>query len=123
MSIDGTADSFTIVSGTYTAQQLADAVSTASGGLLTAQVDNTGQLVLATAEQGSNASLQIGAGSANGVLGVFSAGGAVNGTDGVITVDGQANTGHRHRRHGHDSCHPPAPARKARCKRRSTRGG
>ena len=91
VSIDGTASSFTIANGTYTAQQLASAVGTASGGLLTATINNAGQLVLATSEQGSQATLQIGAGSANGALGL-SAGGAVSGTDGVITVDGQANT-------------------------------
>ncbi len=91
VSIDGSASSFTIASGTYTAQQLASAVSTASGGLLTAQTNAAGQIVLATTEQGSQASLQIGTGSANAALGL-SAGDAVNGTDGIVTVDGQANT-------------------------------
>ncbi len=91
VSIDGTASSFTIATGTYTAQQLASAVGTASGGLLTATINNAGQLVLATSEQGSQATLQISSGSANGALGL-SAGDAVSGTDGVITVDGQANT-------------------------------
>lgn len=91
VSIDGTAQSFTIASGTYTAQQLATAVGAASGGLLTAQANNSGELVLSTAEQGSQASLQIGSGSANAALGL-SAGNAVNGTDAVITLDGQANT-------------------------------
>jgi flagellar hook-associated protein 2 len=91
VSIDGTASSFTIADGTYTAPQLAAAIATASRGLLTGQVNNAGQLALTTSEQGSQATLQIGAGSANGALGL-SAGSAVSGTDGVITVDGQANT-------------------------------
>jgi flagellar hook-associated protein 2 len=91
VSIDGSASSFTIANGTYTAQQLASAVATASGGLLTATINDTGQLVLATSEQGSQATLQIAGGSANGALGL-SATGPVSGTDGVITVDGQANT-------------------------------
>jgi flagellar hook-associated protein 2 len=91
VSIDGTASTFTIADGTYTASQLASAVATASGGLLTAEVNNAGQLALTTSEQGSQATLEIGGGSANGVLGL-SPGSAVSGTDGVITVDGQANT-------------------------------
>ena len=90
-SIDGSANSFTVANGTYTPQQLASAVATASGGLLTAQTNGTGQLVLATTEQGSQATLQIGTGSANEALGL-SAGGAVSGTDGIISVDGLANT-------------------------------
>ena len=91
VSIDGTASSFTIADGTYSASQLAAAVATASGGLLTAQVNGAGQLALTTSEQGSQATLQIGAGSANGALGL-STGSAVSGTDGIVTLDGQANT-------------------------------
>ena len=71
--------------------QLATAVETASGGLLSVATNNSGQIVLSTAEQGSQASLQVGTGSANTALGL-SAGNAVSGTDGIITVDGQANT-------------------------------
>ena len=48
-------------------------------------------MALSTAEQGSQATLQVGSGSANTALGL-SAGSAVSGTDGIITVDGQANT-------------------------------
>ena len=91
VSIAGSANLFTIANGTYTAQQLASAIGTASGGLLTAQINDTGQLVLATTEQGSQATLQIGGGSANGALDISSSG-TVSGTDGIITVDGQANT-------------------------------
>jgi flagellar hook-associated protein 2 len=91
VSIDGSASSFTIANGTYTANQLASAVETASGGLLTAATNNSGQLELTTAEQGSQATLQVGSGSANATLGL-TASGTVSGTDGIITVDGQANT-------------------------------
>ncbi len=91
VSIDGSASTFTIANGSYTSPQLAAAITAASGGLLNAQVNDSGQLVLATTEQGSQASLQMGTGSANGALGL-AAGGAVTGTDGVVTVDGQANS-------------------------------
>jgi flagellar hook-associated protein 2 len=91
VSIDGVAQTFTLASGNnYTPAQLAAAVTTASAGALSAEVNSDGQIQLATTEQGSAATLQIGGGSADGALGI-AAGSAVNGTDGVITVDGQAN--------------------------------
>jgi flagellar hook-associated protein 2 len=90
VSIDGSQSQLTIANGTYTTEQLAAAITTASGGLLSAQCNETGQIVLATTEQGSQATLQVGAGSANGVLGL-SAGPTANGTDGIVTLDGQAN--------------------------------
>jgi flagellar hook-associated protein 2 len=89
VSIDGSESTFSIADGSYTASQLADAVNTASGGLLSATIGATGQLVVATAEQGSQATLQIGSGSAT--LGL-SASGTVGGTNGIVTVDGYANT-------------------------------
>jgi flagellar hook-associated protein 2 len=91
VSIDGSESTFSIADGSYTASQLADAVNTASGGLLSATIGATGQLVVATAEQGSQATLQIGSGSANATLGL-SASGTVGGTNGIVTVDGYANT-------------------------------
>ena len=67
-------------------------MSTASGSLLVGDDQRRGQLVVATAEQGeSQATLQVGAGSANAALGL-SASGAVGGTNGIVTVDGYANT-------------------------------
>jgi flagellar hook-associated protein 2 len=91
VSIDGSDSTFTIADGSYTASQLAGALNTASGGLLSATIGASGQLVVATAEQGSQATLQIGSGSANATLGL-SASGTVGGTNGIVTVDGYANT-------------------------------
>jgi len=91
VSIDGTQHSFTLAAGSYTEQQLAAAVTTSSGGLLSASVGQNGMLQLATVEQGSQASLQVNSGSANAALGL-SAGSAVNGTNGIVTVDGTATT-------------------------------
>ncbi len=91
VEIDGTAQSFTLAAGTYTSTQLAQAVAAASGGSLTASVSSSGELSVATAQQGSAASLQITGGSALSALGL-SAGSAVAGTDGVVTVDGTSTT-------------------------------
>ena len=49
--VNGTAQTITLASGTYTPGQLAQAVDAASGGALTATVAGSGQLSLATAEQ------------------------------------------------------------------------
>jgi flagellar hook-associated protein 2 len=91
VEIDGAAQSFTLAAGTYTPAQLAQAVEQASGGSLTASVSASGELSVATAEQGSAASLQITGGSALSALGL-SAGSIVAGTDGVVTVDGTSTT-------------------------------
>jgi flagellar hook-associated protein 2 len=91
VTLDGVAQTYTLADGTYTASQLAAEIGTASGGALTGSINAQGQLVLASAQQGSQASLQIGSGSANAVLGL-SPGASSTGTDGVITVDGTANT-------------------------------
>ncbi|MCL5048104.1 MAG: flagellar filament capping protein FliD [Firmicutes bacterium] len=92
VTIDGTAYTFTIASGTYTSQQLASAVASSSGGLLNASVNSSGQLVLSTAEQGSAATLQVGSGSANTALGLSTMSSAVSGVNGIINVDGTSNT-------------------------------
>ena len=91
VAIDGAAQSFTLAAGTYTSTQLAQAVEASSGGSLTASVSASGVLSVATAEQGSAASLQITGGSALSALGL-SAGSTVAGTDGVVTVDGTSTT-------------------------------
>jgi flagellar hook-associated protein 2 len=91
VAIDGTAQSLTLAAGTYTPTQLAQAVEAASGGSLTASVSSSGELSVATAEQGSAASLQVTGGTALGALGL-SAGSTVEGTDGVVTVDGTSTT-------------------------------
>jgi flagellar hook-associated protein 2 len=91
VEIDGTAQNLTLAAGTYTPTQLAQAVEQASGGSLTASVSASGELSVATAEQGSAASLQITGGSGLIALGL-SAGSTVTGTDGVVTVDGTSTT-------------------------------
>jgi flagellar hook-associated protein 2 len=91
VAIDGTAQSFTLAGGTYTPTQLAQAVEAASGGSLSASVSASGELSVATAEQGSAASLQVTGGSALSALGL-SAGSTVAGTDGVVTVDGASTS-------------------------------
>jgi flagellar hook-associated protein 2 len=91
VAIDGVAQSFTLAAGTYTSTQLAQAVEAASGGSLTASVSASGELSVATAEQGSAASLQITGGSGLAALGL-AAGSTVAGTDGVVNVDGTSTT-------------------------------
>jgi flagellar hook-associated protein 2 len=85
--VNGSAQTVTLASGTYTASQLAQAVEQASGGSVTATAPASGPLSIATAQQGSTASLQVTGGSALSALGL-SAGSAVVGTDGVVSVDG-----------------------------------
>ena len=89
--VNGAAQTLTLASGTYTPSQLAQAVAGASGGSLTASAAASGLLSIATAEQGSAASLQVTGGSALSALGL-SAGSTVNGTDGVVSVDGTSTT-------------------------------
>ncbi len=89
--IDGVTQTVTLASGTYDPQQLAQAVTQASGGTLSATVTASGLLGVATTQQGSTASLQITGGSAAATLGL-AAGSAVNGTDGVIELDGTSTT-------------------------------
>ncbi len=89
--IGGTAHTLTLASGTYDPAQLAQAVTQASGGTLSATVQTSGLISLTTTQQGSTASLQVTAGSAGAALGL-TAGPTVTGTDGVIDVDGTATT-------------------------------
>lgn len=91
VTIDGTASTFTIASGTYTPTQLAQAISQSSGGLLNATIGSGGNISLATAEQGSTATLQVTGGTALGSIGL-STSGVVSGIDGIISVDGTATT-------------------------------
>jgi flagellar hook-associated protein 2 len=91
VDVDGSPLSVTIAAGTYTPAQLAQAITQGSGGALSASVSTSGQLSIATTQQGSTASLQVTGGSALGDLGL--AGGAtVCGTDGTIDVDGTSTT-------------------------------
>ncbi len=68
--VNGSAQTFTLASGTYTPSQLAQAVEQASGGSLSASAAASGQLSIATAQQGSAASLQVTGGSALSALGL-----------------------------------------------------
>ena len=89
--VDGTPQTVTLASGTYDPQQLAQAVTQASGGTLHATVTASGLLAVATTQEGSTASLQVTGGSAAATLGL-GAGATVAGTDGVIDVDGTSTT-------------------------------
>ncbi|HUZ42021.1 MAG TPA: flagellar filament capping protein FliD [Acidimicrobiales bacterium] len=90
-TVNGTATTVTIAAGTYTPTQLAQAVTQASGGTLNASLNSSGDLTLATTQQGSSASLQITGGTALSSLGLAT-GSLVYGTDGIINVDGTVNT-------------------------------
>ena len=91
VDVNGSPLAVTIASGTYTAAQLAQAITSGSGGALSASVSSSGLLSIATTQQGSTASLQVTGGSALGVLGL-SSGSTVYGTDGQIDVDGTTTT-------------------------------
>ncbi len=91
-TVNGTAETFTIASGTYTPSQLAQAISTASTvsgtALLNAKVNSRGQLEVGTSLLGSSASLQITGGTALSALGLSTQSAASVGTAGSITLDG-----------------------------------
>lgn len=91
-NVNGTAETFTIASGTYTPAQLAAAISQASSvsgtPLLQAQVTAQGQLRLGTSLLGSSASLQITGGTALSTLGLATQASASVGTAGSVTLDG-----------------------------------
>jgi flagellar hook-associated protein 2 len=90
-TLDGVASTLTIPAGTYTPTQLGQAITQASGGTLTSSIGSGGDLLIATTEQGSTASLQITGGSALATVGL-AASSVISGTDGIITVDGTATT-------------------------------
>lgn len=91
-TVNGTAYTFTIASGTYTPSQLAAAIaqaSTVSGSqLLQTQVNAQGQLELGTSLLGSGASLQITGGTALTSLGLAVQSAASVGSAGTISLDG-----------------------------------
>jgi flagellar hook-associated protein 2 len=91
LNVNGSPVSVTLAAGTYTPTQLAQAITQGSGGALSASVSSSGELSIATTQQGSTASLQITGGSALGALGL-SSGPTVYGTDGTIDVDGTSTT-------------------------------
>lgn len=88
VEVGGVARTLTIAAGTYTAEQLADAVGaafTATGGGASAEVDG-GTLRLTTTAEGSAASLRLTGGSALADLGLAVQATAVTGTDGIVKV-------------------------------------
>ena len=87
VNVNGAAQSVTIATGTYSASQLAAAITQASGGTLSASVNTSGVLSLDTTEQGSASSLQVTGGSALSSVGL-SSGATVYGVDGEVDVDG-----------------------------------
>jgi flagellar hook-associated protein 2 len=89
-NVNGVAKSFNLQAGTYTATQLNDMITTATGGTVKAATNNNGSLKLTTADEGSAASLQITGGTGLAALGL-TATGTSNGTNGVVEVDGVSN--------------------------------
>jgi flagellar hook-associated protein 2 len=90
--LNGTPESLTIAAGTYTPAQLAAAVQSASGGILTASIGSNGDMDLTTTAQGSATSLQVTGGDAATALGFSTAPtSTATGADGIVTVDGVAN--------------------------------
>lgn len=91
-NVNGTAETFTIASGTYTPSQLASAIesASASGGtaLLSARVNSRGELEIGTSLLGSGASLQVTGGTALSSLGLATQTSASVGSAGSITLDG-----------------------------------
>jgi flagellar hook-associated protein 2 len=91
VDVNGSPLAVTIASGTYTPGQLAQAITSGSGGALNASVSSSGLLSIATTQQGSTATLAVTGGSALSALGL-SSGSTVYGTDGQIDVDGTTTT-------------------------------
>jgi flagellar hook-associated protein 2 len=91
-TVNGQSKTYTLAAGTYTSSQLATALGTASGGALNATVDPaSGGITVATANEGSQATLQLTGGTALSALGL-EVGGQVSGGDGIVTVDGTSST-------------------------------
>ncbi len=95
LSVNGVAHTITLAAGTYDATGYGAAVQSAldaAGIAATATVDGAGELVLATAREGSAASIQITGGSALADAGLAVDATAHIGTDGVFDVEGVLTT-------------------------------
>ena len=95
LSADGASYTLTLAGGTYTPSGLAQAVTAAAqaaGAPVAASVGSQGELVLATTNQGSSASLQVTGGTALASLGLSAQSSAVSGTDAIVNVDGTSTT-------------------------------
>jgi flagellar hook-associated protein 2 len=88
VTVDGVAKTYTIAAATYSAAQLAAAVTSASGGDLTAAVGADGKLSLTTTHEGSAATLAVTGGTAAADLGLDTAAPATTGADGAVSIDG-----------------------------------
>lgn len=89
VALDGstaTTKTITLTAGTYTRDQLAAMVTSASGGDLTATVSNSGALVLTTTREGSAAQLAVTGGTGTADLGLSLSAAAAAGTDGIVKV-------------------------------------
>ncbi len=100
VTVNGTAYALTLGAspgGGYSGSGLLSAVQSAisaagAAGVLQAGYGPTGDLMLATVDQGSTQSLQVTGGTALPTLGLAAMSSASTGVAGVITVDGTANT-------------------------------
>ena len=93
LNIGGNPFTLTLAHGTYTPAQLAAAIqaaSTAASAPLSATVDGSGKLQLATTQEGSSATLQITGGNALTALTLTTDGAPLTGIDGKVQVDGGA---------------------------------
>ncbi len=100
VTVNGTAYTLTIAnspSGGYSGSGLLAAVQSAisaagASGVLQAGYNASGNLVLATVDQGSSQSLQVTGGTALSTVGLSAMSSAVNGVNGVVSVDGTSTT-------------------------------
>jgi flagellar hook-associated protein 2 len=91
VTVNGTAKTYTLASGTYTPAQLAQALEQASGGTLQASVNASGYMVVTTTAQGSAASIQVTGGTALSALGLSTMSSANQGVNAHVVVDGTEN--------------------------------
>jgi flagellar hook-associated protein 2 len=94
VTVDGAAKTLTVAAGTYDPEGLAAAVQAAAdaaGAAVTVSVDGaSGGLRIATAREGSAATLQVGNGTANAALGLNADASARTGSDGRARLDSGA---------------------------------
>ncbi len=93
LEIDGSPVTLTLAHGTYTAAQLVAAVqaaATTAGAAVSASIDGSGKLQLATTHEGSTATLRVTGGNALGSLSLTTDGSPLTGVDGKLQVDGGA---------------------------------
>ena len=95
IQVDGVAKTLTIANGTYTREQYAAAVNTAAAAAnaaFTTTVTSSGELQLATQDEGTLATLRVTGGDGLTALGLVADGAAITGTDGIVSVDGVLTT-------------------------------